>query len=99
MSRSEQAGIIPQDRTTPRLIESNPMLYLGNSFKEHLSIVCEIRHKLLLVQESAISLIQRIRQVPMEEGHEGSDSLGEEIVYELLVEGNTRGVDGVVAST
>lgn len=98
MSRGKQSRIVPQNRAAPGLIKCNPMLDLGNSVKQRPRIMREIGHKLLLIQQSTISLIQRIGQVPMEQCHKGSDAFCEQVIYEFLVESYASRVYGVVAA-
>jgi hypothetical protein len=75
------------------------MLYFWQCLKASSRVVCKISNKLLLVQQSAISLVQLIRQIPVKESYERSDAFRKEIVHEFLVEGNSRRVDGISAAT
>ena len=58
----------------------------------------KIRYKLLLIQQPTISLIQSIRQIPMEQRHERRNPLRKQIIYKFLIERDTSKVDRVVTS-
>jgi hypothetical protein len=58
----------------------------------------KIRHKLLLIQQSTVSLIQSIRQIPVEQRHERRNPLRKQIIYKFLIERDTSRVDRVVTS-
>lgn len=98
MPRRKQPRIIPQNRRAPRLIERDPVLHFGQCLKQHSRVVRIIRHKLFFVQETAIAGVEAFGEVPMEEGDEGDDAFGEEVVDELGVEGDAGRVNWIVAS-
>lgn len=98
--RSELSHIVPKNTAAPGLIESNPVLdSVAHSVKDHTSVAGKISDELLLVQETAVALVQLIGQVPVEESDQGLDARLEEIIYELDVVLQTLLVDGVVAAS
>lgn len=97
--RRELAHIIPQNTATPRLIERDPVLDFGPESPEHnASVVREIGHKLLLVEEAAVPLLQLKRQVPVEESDQRRDSCCKKVVYQVDVVLESFLVDWVVSS-
>lgn len=97
-ARREQTSVVAQNRGAPRLVERNPVLYLREILEADLGVVLEVRGELLLVQHATVSLVELLGKVPMEEGDEGGDPIGSELVNKLLVVFDTLGVDGVVAA-
>lgn len=97
---SKQSGAVTQDRATPRLVECDPELYFGaEGFETHPGIILKILDELVLVQHAAISFMQIIWQIPVEEGYERLDARCTEIVNKLDIVLDALFVYGVVAAT
>lgn len=99
-SRGELAHIVPENTATPGLIESNPVLYLRpHGVEDHTRVADKVSNELLLVQKTAVALVQLIRHVPMEESDQGRDARLEQVIHKLDVVLQALWVDGVVAAS
>jgi len=94
----EVARVVAENGRAPGLVEGDPVLALGDRLEGKAGVVLEIGRELLLVQEAAVALVERIGKIPVEEGDEGGDAGLEEVVDELDVVVNALLVDGVVAA-
>ena len=95
----ELSDIVSQNCRTKWLVECDPILDLGQCGEHDLGIVCKIRHKLLLVQETTISFVQLIRQIPVEQGDKRHNTGIEQVVDEFDIVLETLFVDGVISPT
>jgi len=96
---SEVARVVAQDGRAPRLVEGDPVLALGDGLEHDTGIVLKIEGELCPVQQTAVTLVESIGEIPVVEGDEGSDAGLEEVVDELDIVVNTLLVDGIVAAT
>ena len=98
-TRRKETGVVAQDRAAPWLVEGDPMLDLrGQSLEDDARVVRIVRDEFLLIQHAAISLVELVGQIPVEEGDHGGDSCGEQIFHELDVVLEAFLVDGVVTA-
>ena len=98
-TRRKLTDVVTQDRAAPGLVEGNPVLDLVcQSVEDDTRVVCIISDKFLLVQHAAISLVELVGQIPVEEGDHGRDSCGEEVVHQLDVVLEALLVDGIVTA-
>lgn len=98
-ARGKESGVVAQDTRAPWLIEGNPMFALRNRSKESLGVMPKILDKFLLVQHTAISLVQSIRQIPMKQGDHRCDTRSQKIIDKLHIESQASRIYGVFAST
>jgi hypothetical protein len=75
------------------------VLALGDGLEHDASVVLEIQGELLLVQETTISLLERIWEIPVVQSDERCDSSCEKVINELDIVVDTSLVDGVVTAT
>lgn len=69
-SGGELTHVVPKDAAAPGLVESNPVFdFRSHGLEDHTRVASKVSDKLLLVQESAVALVQRIRQVPVKESN------------------------------
>lgn len=99
VSRGELSHVVSQHCRTKGLVERDPILDLGQCGEHDLGIVGKIRRKLVLVQETAISFVKLIGQVPMEQGDKRHNAGVEQVVDKLDIVFKTLFVDGVISAT
>jgi hypothetical protein len=79
-----------------RLIEGDPVLDpVPKLFETESHVVLKVGQDVPR-SPSSVTFLETGRKVPMEEGDEGSDTVGQESVDELVVIGDPRRVDGIV---
>lgn len=96
---SKQARAVSQDGAAPRLVERNPKLDLvTKSLEADPGIVFVVLYELILVQESAVSLVQLVGKIPVEERYKRLDACSTEVVDKLDIMLHALFVYGVVAA-
>lgn len=99
MAGGEEATAVAENGRTPRLVEGDPVLALGDGLEDDAGVVLKVEGELLTVQETTVALVESIGEIPVEEGDEGGDASLKEVVDELDVVVKAGLVDGVVATT
>jgi hypothetical protein len=100
MSRRHDAEIIPEDSTAEWLIEGDPVLDAGTHGVEYdAGIVGEISDEFVLVQVPAVSLVELVWKIPMEQRDEGCDAGCKKVIREFDVEVYAGLVDRVIPAT
>lgn len=99
-ARGIEASVVAQDRAAPGLVECDPVLDLVcQSLVDDTGVVCIVGDEFLFVQHAAISLVELIGKIPVEEGDQGSDSRSQEVIDELDVVLKPFFVDRVIAAS
>lgn len=95
---SKDAEMIADDTATPRLIECNPVLYFGQSFKHYSGVVGEVLRELLFVEKAAVSLVELIGKVPVVQSDEWGDTILEKVINKFDIMIDPLLVDWVVSA-
>ena len=86
VARREQARAVPQDARAPRLVKGDPMLApAAESLEDDTRVVGKVCREFGFVQQSAVPLVQRLRQIPVEERYHWGDARSVQVVDELDV--------------
>jgi hypothetical protein len=83
---SKLTNVISEDATTPRFVECDPVLNFGaKSLENHPCVIFKVCNEFFLVQEASVTLVEFIREIPMEQGNEGDNPSGMQVVNEFHI--------------
>ena len=99
MARGKHADIVAEDGTAVWFVECDPVLDLGEGLEHDSGVVGIISNEVLLVQETSISFVEFIRQIPVEESDERDDAGGEKIIDHFDVKLEASLVDRVITTS
>ena len=67
--------------------------------EDYPSVVSKVSNELLLVEETAVTLVQLIGEVPMVEGHQRGNACGMQVVDEFDIMLDTLFIDRIVTAS